>query len=393
MNQVSKYFGTPYKHRKNKAGKWVYYVHPFDLEGVRLPAISTGKTTKREALEWCIQQVVSGTFAHDSITFKEFTKYFWDYENCPYVTERIASGYSYSKAYVAAKRSELERHLIPEFGDMDLTKINIRKVQNYRSDLRKSKGRYNKPLSNKNINSIIGNLRTIMEEAKRLEYIPKNPLDSIKDYKVENGEKLYLPHKQVRELFKEELFQKHWKGNQKMYTMNLLSATTGLRLGECQALRVSDIDFDHYLIHITRSWGRQYNMKGPKTRNSIRFVPFPKFTEKHLKQLIKQEGKKGDQLVFSSISDPYNPVDHKTVSEHLYEAFYTVGLKESDRSERKITFQSWRHFFVSKVRPNVPEHLLRAVVGHSSKSVTDQYTHQLDLEDFDPVRKAQEKLI
>jgi hypothetical protein len=89
---------TVYKHRKNKAGKWVYYAHFYDPETEkRLPAVSTGKVTKRAAMEWCLNKVLNIPNM-DDITFREFTKDWWDYENCPYLTEKRSSGYSHSKA-------------------------------------------------------------------------------------------------------------------------------------------------------------------------------------------------------------------------------------------------------------------------------------------------------
>lgn len=125
---------------------------------------------------------------------------------------------------------------------MQLCKITVLQVQNFRTDLRKIIGRYKNPLSNKSINGIIGNLRAIMEEAKRLEYISGNPLEDIKDYKIESKEKKYLPQKKLKEHFTDSALDSIWQVDLKMYTINLLAATTGLRMGECQALKASDID-------------------------------------------------------------------------------------------------------------------------------------------------------
>ncbi len=94
----------------------------------------------------------------------------------------------------------------------------------------KLEGRYKKPLSNKSINGIIGNMRTIMDEAKRPEYITGNPLDNIKDYKIESKEKQFLHHKKVKVLFADSALETIWEGDLKMYTLNLLAATTTHRL-------------------------------------------------------------------------------------------------------------------------------------------------------------------
>jgi integrase len=233
-----------------------------------------------------------------------------------------------------------------------------------------------------------------MEEAKRLEYISRNPLDNIKDYKIESNEKQYLPHVKVKKLFADGALTTIWDEDLKMFTLNLLAATTGLRMGECQALRSSDINLNSEILTISRSWGRQYGFKSPKTINSMRSVPFPHKTATYLKQLI-DEIPKGDSeaLIFANRNDRHIPVDHKTILKKFYNALQVIGISDEVRKELNISFHSWRHFFVSKVRPHVSETLIRSVIGHSNKSVTDQYTHQLDLEDYEPIRKAQEKLV
>jgi integrase len=191
----------------------------------------------------------------------------------------------------------------------------------------------------------------------------------------------------VRELFNFSKLQETWGGDLKHYTLNLLSASTGMRLGECQALQNQHVR-DGY-VNVWYSWGRKYGLKTTKNKER-RSVPIPKITQSCLQELMTYSPYQDpEDFVFWGIHGK-KPVDQRTISEVLYAAFKKVGISKKERIQRNITFHSWRYFFNSYFRTRIPQIKLRRLTGHKSERMTDHYT-QFKLEDFTDVVEMQEE--
>ena len=87
------------------------------------------------------------------------------------------------------------------------------------------------------INRSLATLKVMLQEAVVYQYIPKNPAESIGVLKEDPKQKDILSPEEVRALFDERAIEKNWSNNIEHYTMNLLAASTGLRLGEIQGLQ------------------------------------------------------------------------------------------------------------------------------------------------------------
>ena len=298
-----------------------------------------------------------------------------------------------SRSYVENRRSELKNYIWPEFADKRLDRITTGEIEDFMMGLRTKKGRYKRPLSEKRINDIVGNLKTILSEAYRLGITDRNPGENVGTLAVRPRSKQILSKDEATLLFDEDTIDAVWKGDITMYALNLLSASTGMRLGECVALHAVDIDFENGIVNVQQSWARKHGLKEPKW-NSIRLVPVPSKTVRYLKMVIEQSNHPDarNALIFANQSDPHVPIDHKTVAEKLYEAFKAIGIPEQERRLRNVTFHSWRHFFNTMMRTRVPDELLRSVTGHRNAEMTDHYTH-FQLDDLNPVRELQEALI
>jgi integrase len=72
----------------------------------------------------------------------------------------------------------------------------------------------------------------------------------------------------------------------------------GLRAGEIQALRWSDVDFDRGVLCVERSWDRKVGPIRPKSRAGIRRVPMSMLVRRELRDLQLRSGRRGDELVF-----------------------------------------------------------------------------------------------
>ena len=151
-------------------------------------------------------------------------------------------------------------------------------------------------------------------------------------------------------MFNTARIQELWDGDLKHYTINLLSASTGMRLGERQALQNQNVMSGY--VRVWYSWGRKHGLKATKNREK-RSVPIPAVTQSSLSELMAiSPYKDPEDFLFWGIHGR-KPIDQRTIADVLYEAFERVGISERQRVRRNISFHSWRHFFntpISRLR-------------------------------------------
>ncbi|MEJ7891405.1 MAG: tyrosine-type recombinase/integrase [Solirubrobacteraceae bacterium] len=140
----------------------------------------------------------------------------------------------------------------------------------------------------------------------------------------------------------------------------------GLRLGELQALRWSDVDLARGVIHVTRSWDRGAGLVEPKSRAGIRIVPIASVLREQLVPFARQ----GDALAFGRSDDV--PFSAGGVVDRAHRLWRAAGLAV-------ITPHECRHTFASlMIAAEVNIKALQVFMGHASITVTmDRYGHLL----------------
>ncbi len=147
-------------------------------------------------------------------------------------------------------------------------------------------------------------LRTMLNYAVRMEYIPKHQLAKVGNFKdtlfTKKEINFYTPEefKKYIEIAKKQALQKQKKENN-MYEWNFyvffnIAYYTGLRKGEIHALRWNDIDNDYLSVKhsITQKLKNQCDVETqPKNKSSIRTlqipIPLVKVLEEHKKRQSK----------------------------------------------------------------------------------------------------------
>ena len=227
----------------------------------------------------------------------------------------------------------------------------------------------------------------MLKEAKRRGYLYENPAEEIEQLEEQPKEKSILSIDEVKELFREDHIDRVWGGDRIHFTLNLLSASTGIRMGAVQALKVGKVHSKYVSIH--HSWSRKYGIRPPKG-NSLREIPIPFKTSKHLFELIELSPyQEPDDLVFWCI-DRYTPIRNETILKVLYQAFEKIGISSKERKGKNITFHSWRHFYNSLLRGKIHDSKLQRLTGHRTEKMTDHYTH-FSIDDFKDVLLIQEQ--
>jgi len=119
------------------------------------------------------------------------------------------------------------------------------------------------PLSPVTVNHCLTCLKIMLKEVVRLDYLQKNPAAPVRQLAAPHKGKSILTTDEVRELFSADNIGRVWGGDMRHYTLNLLAASTGMRMGEIQGLMRQYIHDKH--IEVLYTWDRKYGLKkGPK---------------------------------------------------------------------------------------------------------------------------------
>lgn len=363
-------------------GKPTYYVRFRSDTGERLPWRSTGQTSKLAAEAWAIARIREGNIAPSAQkTFGQFSEPWWVWDQCPYIARKLARGKTLSRSYADTQRTYLTNHILPYFQNMKLSRITPKQIEEWILQLQKSSS-----LSPTTINHCLTTLKIMLGEAAKMGLIPSNPAASVEPLKESPLQKSILTVEEVRTLFTGKALFTFWKGNLPHYTLNLLAATTGMRMGEIQALQAQHVHPEY--VEVLYSWARKYGLKPPKT-NRTRIIPIPELTAYYLQETLSVYPRQPEELIFSV--DGKTPFSPKAISQEYYKALQAMGISPQARKERNITFHSWRHLFNTLLRNRIPDYTLQQLTGHRTQEMTDHYTH-LRLEDLQEVRMVQNEV-
>ncbi len=168
-------------------------------------------------------------------------------------------------SYIRYRRT-LDKHLLPELGQIQLRKLTTRQIQEFLNKKLKD-------LSPSSVHQIHGVLHSALKSAVKYRYIPFNPADGIElppDEAQREGQSLTL--EQSKLLLKE--VRGHW-----LETFVALALTTGMRHGEIRGLRWDKIDFEagtisiHCTVALLGTKEYKYVEGAPKTKSGVRTVP------------------------------------------------------------------------------------------------------------------------
>ena len=134
------------------------------------------------------------------------------------------------------------------------------------------------------------------------------------------------------------------------------AAFAGLRVAELQALSWTQVDLDHGLIRVERSWDRKAGYIDPKSRAGARSVPIPSALRVLLAEHRLRTGGRG--LVFGRTED--DPFDPSSVRARAHRVWADMDLQG-------IGFHELRHTYASfLISAGVNAKAVTTYLGHSS---------------------------
>ncbi len=185
-------------------------------------------------------------------------------------------------------------------------------------------------------------------------------------------------------------------GGYKYYMASKIAFLTGLRMGEVLGLYKEDIRDEHignirmsYLL-VSKSYNFDLNKRVPTKDKDTRQVPISAELRDELDQFLHAGNMVGFLLSFSKGKTPLSP-NH--VRKWLYNRMADIGISEEERQERHIAFHSSRRFFNTLLRSaQVADSVIQRFTGHDNDKMTEHYTDYLP-EDLQEITRAQSKLL
>ena len=159
----------------------------------------------------------------------------------------------------------------------------------------------------------------------------------------------------------------------------------GLRRGDLQALRWSDIDLKAGVIRVERSWDWKEGIVGPKSSKGRRKVPIARVLREHL--AAHRLRTVGDGFALGRTADmPFAPGRSPTAPTRRGAAANEKAAERATREGRdiepsellqRITLHECRHTFASlMIAAGVNAKALSTYMGHANIAITlDRYGH------------------
>lgn len=286
--------------------------------------------------------------------FKEYVE-IWQKEKQEFVKTTTMSAY----------KLLIKKHLMPTFGEMELSLINNDIVSAFAFK------KLDEGISKKSVQDIVICLKMIIKNAA-LKNLIEMPQIQVR------YPKKYDDKKETLEVFNQNDYNRiisFCKENINSYNLGILICSlTGMRIGEVCGLKWKDVNFDEGTITINRTLQRIYNsdMAGttiiesdPKTFNSQREIPIVKDLKDILRPLSKIYNE--DKYIIA--------LNQEVIEPRVLRNNYKKLLKKLRIKDLK--FHGLRHSFATRlIEKGVDVKTVSSILGHSDVSITmNLYVH------------------
>ena len=224
---------------------------------------------------------------------------------------------------------------------------------------------YRKPVSVTTINNYIRNIRVFFNWMERDYIIRKNPMKRIRQLKYNRQAKVFLSDEDLKKLLSK--FDKSYFTEHRDYAMIMLMLDSGMRLGECSTLLVTDLELARKRINL-----RAEETKGRKDRT----VYFSSKTEAVLRRWLQFK----DRYVESDYLFPVK--EHGgSIGVGNFETNFKRYINRAGLNEEYCPHCLRNNFAKRCLMNGMDIFTLSKILGHSSVEVTEQA--YLDLTDED----------
>ena len=276
-------------------------------------------------------------------------------------------------------RGQIERHILPAIGMEQLLSVNRQSMKKlYYKILEKN-------ISHGTAQSVCKRFAASLRSAYEANLITEVPNISFKKKHVTKKEAKFMT------LHEQKMLEKNLDDGNKKDLAILLSLYSGIRVGECCALKWEDFNQMEKGIQISHTVQRIHNYRNsqnktmllysePKTQSSVRFIPLPEFMVQLLSKLKKDTDDKNHSFIFGVKEKPLDP---RVLQYHIDKKTKSLLIKG-------VHFHTLRHTFATRFMEKGGDiFALKELLGHSSAKLTmDWYGHSTT----DHVQKSMKRM-
>jgi integrase len=343
-------------------------------DGTEKPQQKSGFSTKKEAneaREKTIAALYNGTYiVYANVRVEEYMN-FWLENDIKKRTNSHETIYSYSRI--------LKNHIIPVLGKKkmdDVTREDIQKLYNLKADYSRSVAEQVKTVMNVSFGYAVG-----------LKVIASNPAEGINLPKKQRKGGYHTRTIDVQKtLTLEQIFVLLEKSKDTPIHMQVLfNVLMGLRRGEINGVKYSDIDYVNRTLRVSRQLGVAYNTKkedlapktftkqeiGLKTESSYREIPIPDYVfeailrERELYEKHKSRRKNEFQDMGYICCSTYG----RPRSKNFHWKYYKKLLEENDLPD--IRWHDLRSTFCTLLLKNdFNPKAVAKLMGHAKEIIT-----------------------
>jgi integrase len=358
----------------------IWYVRFRESDGSWSTPKSTGETTKKAAEEWAekewAKRQVEVPGSHTPL--KDFAAGFFEWES-PWAIDKRTTGKRISRQRCIEYQRLYEKYVVPEFGDLPLSEITKHRLKDWRN-----KAYTEKTLSGSGVNKVLMLVNFILIDADDKDLISFVPRVERVSQKPEKHKGM-LTIEEARAVLNPAIWE-----DRRAYTMSLLAASTGMRLGEVQALRIKNYHV-HY-IEVSQSWNEHLKELNESTKTGrARNIIIPAGVRMAIESLIDENpwrsAKGEDAFIFYNTENDHRPAHGSFMTRCLFRAINAASIPEAERKERNITFHSWRYFLNSMlINAKIPLQKVQSVTGHLTAEMSQHYFN-LDVNEMSDICK------
>ena len=344
-------YGAIYQ-RKTKEGNVRWYLDYRDGAGKRVQKLAMNAMTAddarialQQAVQWAFDREHSIVREKARISFKEFAEVYSD--NYAKIKKR---------SWERSDKHYLKAQLVPQFGQLALSEIEPLCIERFIAK------RLKDGVQKSSINRELACLRMMLNKAIEWGYLSSNPMCKVKLFSEKDNQK-------ERILTRDEEARLFAACSAHLSPVLLVALNTGMRRGEILNLRWKHIDFEARQIRVE-------NTKSGRTRH----IGINSSLSEVFKQLKGVQGP--DSYVFVNPETGTKYTDLKTAFKGACIRAKIVGLR----------FHDLRHTFATRLVQNGVDLItVKQLLGHSTVTVTERYTHSCLAQKVQAVESLVEK--
>jgi integrase len=327
----------------------------------------------------------SGILTSSEAHLAGYLSSFWA-DDGEYAQAKRLAGRPLSAMYLANMRSAIELYVLPWLRETDQDRLPLYKVTRSLVEALVVHLAETTSLSPGRINGIRKAVVVPLSRATDLGQLQRNSASKALQLPEPKKHRMLLSPAEVQAFFGKLTDPRH-------RTINLLAATTGLRMGECRGLRHGDVRRQelavdgkkviyHYLA-LRHNWVEGEGSKHPKDdyaklqdEELYDEIPLPAGAARALEELIAANPWGNDFVFWSRLRE--SPLSKSEVEDVYNRALADIRIPEDERRRRRLGFHAWRHFYNTFALRRLEDKDLRKVTRHKSEAMTERYTQLTD---------------